>query len=272
MDGWAGAPLLKLHLVRECQTWGETGETGTPKLCVIVSIRSATAVRFAPGRRAVEDARRPSRAPIQRSNVRSNGLLMDAGRLSGLTATRDQQPGTAMILDGGPIRDSRGANPGQPGGQSGTAISDPAQRSGTAMIRALVQVVNGQAQYLHLTWDQVNRAHGWRWGGGLPMDKGKYGCHGSPSSRSRADPEGPEPWKTVHENNGLSTDLGAPMDVTLRSRNRGLDVLDCPVDCRNDGTPVTIDAGFAWADRANHVGYERLVRGICSEYRARAGN
>lgn len=52
----------------------------------------------------------------------------------------------------------------------------------------------------------------------------------------------------------------------------GYDVIGTTViNCRNDGSPVTVDAEFAWPDRAAHVRYERLVRGICSEYRARAG-
>jgi hypothetical protein len=52
----------------------------------------------------------------------------------------------------------------------------------------------------------------------------------------------------------------------------GYDVVGTTViECRNDGSPVTVDVGFAWPDRAAHVRYERLVRGICSEYRARAG-
>jgi hypothetical protein len=43
------------------------------------------------------------------------------------------------------------------------------------------------------------------------------------------------------------------------------------IKCRNDGSPVTVDAKFKWPEGSAHITYERLVRGICSEYRARAG-
>jgi len=50
----------------------------------------------------------------------------------------------------------------------------------------------------------------------------------------------------------------------------GYDVVGVSViDCRNDGSPVTaLDAPPAPA-RSDHVHYERMIRAICSEYRAR---
>jgi hypothetical protein len=52
----------------------------------------------------------------------------------------------------------------------------------------------------------------------------------------------------------------------------GFDVVGASiVKCRNDGSPVTVDAKFKWPEGSAHITYERLVRGICSEYRARAG-
>jgi hypothetical protein len=52
----------------------------------------------------------------------------------------------------------------------------------------------------------------------------------------------------------------------------GYDVIGVSIiDCRNDGSPVSVDTGFPWPRKTNHITYERLVRNLCSEYRARAG-
>jgi len=51
----------------------------------------------------------------------------------------------------------------------------------------------------------------------------------------------------------------------------GYDVIGATViDCRNDGSPVSVDIGFRWPHKTSHITYERLVRNLCSEYRARA--
>lgn len=41
------------------------------------------------------------------------------------------------------------------------------------------------------------------------------------------------------------------------------------IDCRNDGSPVTIVDGAGAPARNQHIHYERMVRQICSEYRSR---
>lgn len=52
----------------------------------------------------------------------------------------------------------------------------------------------------------------------------------------------------------------------------GYDVIGASIiDCRNDGSPVVIERDFHWSKRTTHIRYERLVRNLCSEYRARAG-
>jgi len=46
----------------------------------------------------------------------------------------------------------------------------------------------------------------------------------------------------------------------------GASILRAP----NDGTPVHIDTKLAWPERSDHIRYERMIRSLCSEYRARA--
>ena len=43
------------------------------------------------------------------------------------------------------------------------------------------------------------------------------------------------------------------------------------VNCRNDGSPVTLVNGEPAPDRNSHINYERMVVSLCSEYRARFG-
>lgn len=51
----------------------------------------------------------------------------------------------------------------------------------------------------------------------------------------------------------------------------GYDVVGATaIGCRNDGSPVTIDASLRWPVRSTHVRYERMISSLCSEYRARA--
>jgi len=43
------------------------------------------------------------------------------------------------------------------------------------------------------------------------------------------------------------------------------------IDCRNDGSPVTVVTDGPAPERSNHVNYQRMLVGLCSEYRARFG-
>jgi hypothetical protein len=44
------------------------------------------------------------------------------------------------------------------------------------------------------------------------------------------------------------------------------------VDCRNDGSEVKLITSPPAPDENSHINYERMVVGLCSEYRARFGN
>jgi hypothetical protein len=57
------------------------------------------------------------------------------------------------------------------------------------------------------------------------------------------------------------------------SREYGYDVVGVTVlDCRNDGSPVSVVSDPAVApSRADRLHYERMIRGLCSEYRSRFG-
>lgn len=51
----------------------------------------------------------------------------------------------------------------------------------------------------------------------------------------------------------------------------GYDVVGVSImNCRNDGSQVVVNRDFEWSKRTTHIKYERLVRNLCSEYRARA--
>lgn len=52
----------------------------------------------------------------------------------------------------------------------------------------------------------------------------------------------------------------------------GYDVLGVTVvDCRNDGSPVTVVAGDPAPSQSHHLHYEQMLRRLCAEYRARFG-
>jgi len=53
-------------------------------------------------------------------------------------------------------------------------------------------------------------------------------------------------------------------------RDLGYEVVGAlTIDCKNDGSPVTVCEGSLSPSRNQHIRYERMVRSICSEYRAR---
>lgn len=43
------------------------------------------------------------------------------------------------------------------------------------------------------------------------------------------------------------------------------------VDCRNDGSPITLVSGAPAPDASSHINYEQMIFSLCSEYRARFG-
>ena len=53
-------------------------------------------------------------------------------------------------------------------------------------------------------------------------------------------------------------------------REFGYDVIGVTVlDCRNDGSPVTVMSELPAPQLSDHVHYERMIRSLCSEYRSR---
>lgn len=51
----------------------------------------------------------------------------------------------------------------------------------------------------------------------------------------------------------------------------GYDVVGATaIECTNDGSPIIVDEVLKWPDRSGHVKYERMIRSLCAEYRARA--
>lgn len=64
--------------------------------------------------------------------------------------------------------------------------------------------------------------------------------------------------------------LGAAVPLARSSRDYGYDVIGATVvDCRNDGTPVTLSSGAAAPRSSDHLNYERMIRALCAEYRGR---
>lgn len=55
-------------------------------------------------------------------------------------------------------------------------------------------------------------------------------------------------------------------------RDLGYEVVGAlTIVCRNDGSPVEISDGAAAPSRTSHIRYEKMIRSVCSEYRARYG-
>ena len=64
--------------------------------------------------------------------------------------------------------------------------------------------------------------------------------------------------------------LGRAIPLASDVREFGYDVIGVTVlDCRNDGSPVTVMSELPAPQRSDHVHYEWMIRSICSEYRSR---
>ena len=54
------------------------------------------------------------------------------------------------------------------------------------------------------------------------------------------------------------------------TKDFGFDVVGTTVvECRNDGSPVTVMSGPPAPQISDHHHYERMIRAICAEYRSR---
>lgn len=64
--------------------------------------------------------------------------------------------------------------------------------------------------------------------------------------------------------------LGRAIPLARDVPSIGYDVLGLTVvDCRNDGSPVTVVDSDPAPSRAHHLHYEQMLRSLCAEYRAR---
>ncbi len=64
--------------------------------------------------------------------------------------------------------------------------------------------------------------------------------------------------------------LGSAIPLARQARDIGYDVIGVTViECRNDGSPVTVSSGAAAPTTSDHHHYERMIRALCSEYRGR---
>lgn len=64
--------------------------------------------------------------------------------------------------------------------------------------------------------------------------------------------------------------LGRAIPLSVDLENIGYDVVGVTVvDCRNDGSPVTIVDDAPAPARTDHTHYERMVRSLCAQYRDR---
>jgi hypothetical protein len=86
-----------------------------------------------------------------------------------------------------------------------------------------------------------------------PGGKGKINRHNQPEDARR-----------------VVSMLGTALPLTRDTKDFGFDVVGTTVvDCRNDGSPVTVVSEFPAPSTADHHHYERMIRSICSEYRSR---
>lgn len=100
-----------------------------------------------------------------------------------------------------------------------------------------------------VSYSLVNAAPTFRSPGGL----GKINRHKQPESAHR-----------------VVEMLGTAVPLAREGGPYGYDVIGVSVlDCRNDGTPVTILSDPPAPSRSDHLHYERMIRSICSEYRSR---
>ena len=64
--------------------------------------------------------------------------------------------------------------------------------------------------------------------------------------------------------------LGKAVPLARNSKDIGYDVIGATViECANDGTPVLLSSSAAAPKTSDHHHYERMIRGLCSEYRSR---
>ncbi|GMV01318.1 MAG: hypothetical protein AMXMBFR52_09740 [Burkholderiales bacterium] len=66
--------------------------------------------------------------------------------------------------------------------------------------------------------------------------------------------------------------LGQAIPLARDTGTIGYDVIGVTVvDCRNDGSPVRLVVNDPAPARDSHIHYDRMIVGLCSEYRARFG-
>lgn len=64
--------------------------------------------------------------------------------------------------------------------------------------------------------------------------------------------------------------IGRAIPTAGEVKEYGYDVLGVTVlDCRNDGSPVSVLHDDPAPSKSDHVHYERMIRSLCSEFRAR---
>lgn len=64
--------------------------------------------------------------------------------------------------------------------------------------------------------------------------------------------------------------LSSAIPLARQSRDIGYDVVGVTViDCANDGSPVTVNSGYAAPKPSEHVNYERMMVALCGEFRRR---
>lgn len=64
--------------------------------------------------------------------------------------------------------------------------------------------------------------------------------------------------------------LGTALPLVRDTKDFGFDAIGTTVvECRNDGSPVTVMSAFPAPRTSDHHHYERMIRTVCSEYRSR---
>ncbi len=86
-----------------------------------------------------------------------------------------------------------------------------------------------------------------------PGGKGKVNLHSQPEDARR-----------------VLQMLGTAIPLARNSRDIGYDVIGATViDCKNDGSPVSLSSSAAAPRTSDHFHYERMIRALCAEYRSR---
>ncbi len=108
-----------------------------------------------------------------------------------------------------------------------------------------------QPNCITVSYSMVNAASSFR----TPSGSGKVNVHAQPRDAR----------KVVEM-------LGQAIPRAGNLRSIGYDVLGVTVvDCRNDGSPVTVVAGGPAPSQSHHLHYEQMLRRLCAEYRAKFG-